>query len=147
MKRSALQRKTPLRNRAPMTRKPMQKRRKTAQKTSTDIRWRSERYLAFVRSLPCCLCGGPANSAHHVIGIWQLSGMGLKAPDSFTMPVCDGPGSCHEAIHARPEALAYQAGWVVDTINRGLDHFTDEPIVGALADALEFIAAKEDAHG
>ena len=147
MKRSALQRKTPLRNRAPMARKPMQKARRKPQKASSDTRWRSERYLAFVRSLPCCACGGQAHSAHHVIGIWHASGMGLKAPDSLAMPVCDGPGGCHQAIHASPEMQAQQPGWLTDTINHGLDHFTDEPIVGALADALEFIAAKEDAHG
>ncbi|WP_108448734.1 DUF968 domain-containing protein [Halomonas sp. BN3-1] len=145
MKRSALQRKTPLRNRAPMARKPMQKRRKTAQKPSSDTRWRSERYLAFVRSLPCCVCDGRATDAHHCIGLhWGLSGMGTTAPDSFAMPACR---ECHQAIHASPEMQARQPGWLTDTINRGLDHFTDEPIVGALADALEFIAAKEDAHG
>ncbi|KJZ11102.1 hypothetical protein TW86_13385, partial [Halomonas sp. S2151] len=60
MKRSALQRKTPLRNRAPMARKPMQKARRKPQKASSDARWRSERYLAFVRSLPCCVCDGRA---------------------------------------------------------------------------------------
>lgn len=143
MKRSALQRKTPLRNRAPMARKPMQKRRKAARKTSTGTRWRSERYLAFVRSLPCCVCDGRATDVHHVIGLhWGLSGMGTTAPDSFAMFACR---ECHQAIHASPEMQARQPGWLTDTINRGLDHFTDEPIVGALADALEFIAAKEDA--
>ncbi|MBY6030002.1 DUF968 domain-containing protein [Halomonas sp. DP8Y7-1] len=143
MKRSALQRKTPLRNSAPMARKPMQKRRKAARKASTDTRWRSERYLAFVRSLRCCVCDGRATDAHHVIGLhWGLSGMATTAPDSFSMPVCR---VCHQAIHASPEMQARQPGWLTDTINRGLDHFTDEPIVGALADALEFIAAKEDA--
>ncbi|MGK0545372.1 DUF968 domain-containing protein [Halomonas cupida] len=143
MKRSAIQRKTPLLNRAPMARKPIQKRRKVARKTSTDTRWRSERYLTFVRSLPCCVCDGPATDAHHVIGLhWGLSGMGTTAPDSFAMPVCR---ECHQAIHASPEMQARQPEWLTDTINRGLDHFTDEPIVGALADALEFIAAKEDA--
>ncbi|MCA0973428.1 DUF968 domain-containing protein [Halomonas denitrificans] len=143
MKRSAIQRKTPLLNRAPMARKPIQKRRKAARKASTDTRWRSERYLAFVRSLPCCACGGRATDAHHVIGLhWGLSGMATTAPDSFSMPVCR---VCHQAIHASPEMQARQPGLLTDTINRGLDHFTDEPIVGALADALEFIAAKEDA--
>lgn len=145
MKRSALQRKTPLRSRAAMARKPMQKRRKAAHKPSSDTRWRSERYLAFVRSLPCCVCDGRATDAHHCIGLhWGLSGMATTAPDSFAMPACR---ECHQAIHASPEMQARQPGWLTDTINRGLDHFTDEPIVGALADALEFIAAKEDAHG
>ena len=150
MRRSALQRKTPLRNRAPMARKRLSS---TKQASASDKhrsvsrvnskRWRSPTYLAFVRSLPCCACGGPATDAHHCIGLhWGLSGMGTTAPDSFAMPACR---ECHQAIHASPEMQARQPWWLTHTINRGLDHFTDEPIVGALADALEFIAAKEDA--
>lgn len=159
MKRSELKRKTPLKSRGPterksalsagrpMQRKPMARRTKPRRQAASDSRWRSEAYLRWVRTLPCCVCGAPADSAHHLIGMWQVSGMGLKAPDSLVMPVCDGPGGCHQAIHASPEMQARQPGWLTDTINHGLDHFTDEPIVGALADALEFIAAKEDAHG
>ncbi|MGQ7247577.1 DUF968 domain-containing protein [Halomonas sp. V046] len=127
-----------------MARKPMQKARRKPQKASSDTRWRSPAYLAFVRSLPCCACGGRATDAHHVIGLhWGLSGMGTTAPDSFAMPACR---ECHRDIHTRPGMQARQPWWLTDTINRGLDHFTDEPIVGALADALEFIAARENAH-
>ncbi len=104
-------------------RQPVQKARRKPQK---DQRFRSERYLRFVRSLPCCCCGGPADSAHHVIGIWQLGGMALKAPDSFAMPVCDGPGdTCHRRIHSEAHLRWQQPIFLIDTINAGLDAFPE----------------------
>ncbi|MDT8894204.1 DUF968 domain-containing protein [Halomonas sp. I1] len=156
MKRTGpIERRTPLRAKAPMNRKrenrglssteraSVRHKRRSASRNN-DKRFRSERYLRFVRSLPCCCCGGPANSAHHVIGIWQLGGMALKAPDSFAMPVCDGPGSCHEAIHASPEALAHQPRWLRHTIALGMQEFDGE-VREALSEALEFINRQEAA--
>lgn len=152
MKRTALERKTPLKTKAPMARQRLSltkrasasnKRRSVSHVNSK--RWRSPIYLSFVRSLPCALCGRGPVDAHHLIGLsYGLSGMGLTAPDSFAMPLCRYH---HGEVHEQPRAQKKQPEWLTDTINRGLDHFTDEPIVGALADALEFIAAKEDAHG
>lgn len=132
MKRSAIQRNTPL-----SARKPAQR------DMHKESRFRSATYLAFVRSLPCCVCGGKADSAHHLTGLWNLSGVALKAPDQYSIPVCDGPAGCHRRIHADPNLQRLQPGLIVDTINRGLDHFTTEPLVGALCDALEFIAERE----
>ncbi|SHK53126.1 DUF968 domain-containing protein [Halomonas caseinilytica] len=151
MKRTPLERKSPLRANAPMNRKREKRqpaltgnRRVKKSGAKSQQRFRSERYLRFVRSLPCCCCGGPADSAHHVIGIWQLGGMALKAPDSFAMPVCDGPGSCHEAIHAHPEALAHQPRWLRHTIALGMQEFDGE-IREALVEALAFINKQEAA--
>ena len=138
-----IQRKTPLRAKAPMARKRERKQPAERRRERAESRFRSERYLRFVRSLPCCCCGAPADSAHHVIGIWQVGGMGLKAPDSLAMPVCDGPGGCHSRIHDTPGLQRMQPRWLVDTINRGLDEFTTEPIVGELCRALEFIVERE----
>jgi len=145
MKRTALKRRTQIRAKTPLSAKrPVQKAcRKPKRAVQKESRFRSERYLAFVRSLPCSVCGAPADSAHHIIAMYNLSGMGLKAPDSFVMPVCDGPVGCHARIHAEPELQRLQPWWLTDTINRGLDQFTDEPIVGALCEALEFIAERE----
>lgn len=53
------------------------------------MRFESKRYRAWAKALPCCLCGTPSDDAHHVIGLrWNLSGMGMTAPDSFVMPLC-----------------------------------------------------------
>lgn len=58
--------------------------------------WRNKKYLKWVSSQPCYLCGAPADEAHHITGIGNLGGMGLKAPDQFTIPTCRG---CHRKWH------------------------------------------------
>lgn len=40
--------------------------------------WRSERYLAWVRSLPCCMTGEEGCEAHHVIGLGGPVRMGAQ---------------------------------------------------------------------
>lgn len=124
MKRSPLKRKTPLRQSRPTERKSALSR-KPRRKASTDTRWRSEAYLAFVRTLPCCVCGAATGiAAHHLKGMWQMSGAGLKAPDSFAMPVCDGPGdTCHRRIHDEQALRDRQPGFIRDTISRAVRHF------------------------
>ncbi len=47
---------------------------------------RSEPYLAYVRTHPCCLCGASPSEAHH----WSHHGgvMGAKVDDYRTVPLC-----------------------------------------------------------
>ena len=74
--------------------------------------FRSKKYLKWVKSLPCCMCGGGSEDAHHIIGRGHLGGMGTKAPDNYTMPVCR---QHHQEIHQRPELLDDQWEWVART--------------------------------
>lgn len=106
--------------------------------------FRSKKYLAFVRTLPCCVCGSSADAAHHVTGLWNLSGMGLKPDDNMTMPVCDGPGGCHAQIHSEPHLKWQQPIFLIETINAGLDAFADGPIHEALLSAREFVLEKRE---
>ncbi|MBY6104889.1 DUF968 domain-containing protein [Ferrimonas balearica] len=64
-------------------------------------RWESGKYLAAVRRLPCVVCDGKADHAHHLIGHGQGK-MGSKAHDLLTMPLC--------AIH-HSELHQDVAGW------------------------------------
>ena len=64
--------------------------------------WRSEKYLAWVRTQPCLMCGGPAE-AHHIKGVGNFSGAGVKASDILTMPLCH---KHHDAMHMEPERWA-----------------------------------------
>lgn len=49
---------------------------------------RNSAYLKRVRELPCCVCGTTeAVHAHHIIGHSE-GGMGMKASDYATMPLC-----------------------------------------------------------
>lgn len=138
MKRTPLARKTEPKAKKPMGRKPIK--RKATRKKSTDKRWRSEPYLAFVRSLPCCSCGATGCDPHHVIGLhWGLSGQGLTAPDSFAMPLCR---RCHEEVHRLPEFQRMQPEFLRVTLRRGLKQFTGAD-AEQLLHALAFIEAKE----
>lgn len=107
------------------------------------MRFESKRYRDWVKTLPCCLCGAPADDAHHVIGLrWSLSGMGMTAPDSFVMPLCRPH---HNAVHQRPELQRLQPDWLRWTIARGIRSFEDGEIREALAEAWHFIDDKEAA--
>ena len=148
MKRSELRRKTPLASGPGPERKPMA-RKAPRKKASSEARWRSETYLAWVRSLPCCVCGATAGiAAHHLIGMWQLSGIGLTAPDSFAMPACDPvyghARDCHQQIHAHKALRDRQPGFVRDTISRAVRRFDGE-IRAELVKAWAFIDEKEAA--
>jgi len=139
MKRTGqLNRKTPL-----SARKPMQRRRKeTSKRAQRDTRWRSSEYLAWIRSLSCCRCGGPGGDPHHVIGLhWGLSGGGLTAPDNYAMPLCR---ECHRLVHADADEHRYQPNWLRSTIARGVRELGGE-IRTELVRAWEFIDAKEEA--
>lgn len=58
--------------------------------------YRSEKYLDYIRSLPCTMCGAyPPNDPHHET--LHAGGMGLKAPDSHVVPLCR---DCHGVLHA-----------------------------------------------
>ena len=58
---------------------------------------RDNKYLAFIRGLPCAVCGkpGPSEAAHQ--RILQGGGIGLKPSDYETIPLCSG---CHKLEHA-----------------------------------------------
>lgn len=58
--------------------------------------FRSEAYLSWVRSQPCCGCGvtGTRVHAHHNIADRFSSS---KAADAFAMPLC---ADCHRELHA-----------------------------------------------
>jgi len=81
-----------------------------------DKPFRSKKYLDWVKSLDCCLCGCPSDEAHHAIGVGE-SGMGTKACDSLTMPMCRG---CHTRFHGSPEEWAGQWKLIAKTLQRAI---------------------------
>ncbi|SUP77338.1 Protein of uncharacterised function (DUF968) [Yersinia frederiksenii] len=89
-------------------------------------RWESRKWLTWVKSQACSGCGGSADDAHHIIGHGQ-GGMGTKAHDLFSIPLCRG---CHDALHADMHTWEAEYGsqivlWF---------HFMDRSIsIGAMA--------------
>jgi len=56
---------------------------------------RNEKYKAYIRTLPCCLCGANQDiQAHHT----ESGGMALKGSDYSTVPECP---RCHERMDTK----------------------------------------------
>lgn len=99
--------------------------------------FRSAKYLAFVRQQPCMFCGMPADDAHHLIGLhWNLSGMGMTAPDSYAMGLCRHH---HNEVHKHAGLQRQQPEWLLWTLNRGITHYRSGEIHDALVEAREFV--------
>lgn len=70
---------------------------------------KSKPYLDYVRTLPCCHTGQPAEP-HHIIGV-GMGKMGGKASDIHTMPLCR---ETHVAVHSDPNGWP-QTRWLLET--------------------------------
>ena len=78
------------------------------------MRHKNNKYLQFVRSLPCAYCKAPEADPHHIIGI-GMGGMGTRADDLATMPLCM---KCHAKVHENPkEWIEPQIRWLLSTQN------------------------------
>lgn len=89
-------------------------------------RWENKKWLKWVKSQQCCGCGSSADDPHHIIGHGQ-GGMGTKAHDLFTIPLCR---ICHDALHADMHAWEAEHGSQVVL----WFHFMDRSIsIGAMA--------------
>lgn len=69
-------------------------------------RWINDNYLQWVKSQPCCVCNSIAHEAHHLIGHGQ-GGMGTKAHDLFTIPLCR---IHHSELHKDPNGWESEHG-------------------------------------
>jgi hypothetical protein len=78
--------------RRPRTRKVVQEQRLPGRGPA-----RSEKYLAYIRTLSCAGCGAPGPSDPHHFG---ARGVGQKCGDYQTTPLCRG---CHDSFHALRE--------------------------------------------
>ncbi|XOY31759.1 DUF968 domain-containing protein [Proteus cibi] len=62
-------------------------------------RWENTQWLQWVKTQPCCVCGQQADDPHHIIG-HGMGGMGTKAHDLFTIPLCR---IHHDELHRGPK--------------------------------------------
>ena len=86
---------------------------------------RNERYLRWVKSLPSCISGLPADDPHHIIGMGRGK-MGGKDCDLFTMPVTRLE---HQLIHNSPkdyEQWKYVAMTLRQAVKEGVLIFNPE---------------------
>ncbi|MEQ4664380.1 DUF968 domain-containing protein, partial [Providencia rettgeri] len=80
-------------------------------------RWTNDKYLQWVKSQPCCVCNSIAHEAHHLIGHGQ-GGMGTKAHDLFTIPLCR---IHHSELHKDPREWEREHGSQLIFLIRFLD--------------------------
>jgi hypothetical protein len=80
------------------------------------MRHKNNKYLAWIREQPCYHCGKQNQSEpHHIIGI-SGSGMGIKADDIHTMPLCR---QCHDDVHeCQNNFLHQQIRWLCKAQNK-----------------------------
>lgn len=55
--------------------------------------YRDERYLGYIRTLPCCVCGRSNAEPHHA----DTGGVGIKCNDTRAIPLCH---ICHTECHS-----------------------------------------------
>ena len=89
---------------------------------------RSPKRLAEIRKLPCVRCGNPNSQAAHSNSAKHGKGRGIKADDSFTVPLCH---VCHSDFDQynlgnRERSEAMFEKWLV-RVNRMLNQ-TDKEI-------------------
>jgi hypothetical protein len=70
-----------------------------------DPRQRDERHLAFIRTLPCCICGAINTEVAHLrVGSIEhgkrSTGMAEKPSDRWVLPLCNWH---HRRQHSMPE--------------------------------------------
>jgi Rad52/22 family double-strand break repair protein/Protein of unknown function (DUF968) len=77
-----------------------------------EKRIRSKAHLAFVRTLPCIVCGRQPSHAHH-IKFAQQGALGMKVSDEFTVPLCF---LHHDALHQAGNERAWWEACKIDPL-------------------------------
>ena len=81
--------------------------------------YNNKKLEAYVRTLPCAVCGKPGPShCHHIKGVGHLSGAGMKAPSWATIPLCCG---CHWALHKHGVEAESQWEYALRTVGAAIE--------------------------
>ena len=58
-------------------------------------RLKDEKYLAYIRTMACLVCGGVPSQAHHLMH-GEPSATGKRSGDDWAVPLCQ---RCHRGLH------------------------------------------------
>ena len=75
---------------------------------------RSERYLSFIRTMPCVFCGYTNQSEAAHVRFRNKGGMGLKPSDFRAVPLC-------RACHGMQHQVGEKTFWGLDGMNSSLE--------------------------
>ena len=81
---------------------------------------RNPRYLAWIRTQPCLVCGRSPSDPHH-LRFAQPRAIGLKVSDEFTVPLCRGH---HRQLHQAGDEVAW---WENLKINAPVSYTSPSP--------------------
>lgn len=77
---------------------------------------RDEKYLSYIRTMPCVLCGTPHNiHAHHT----ETGGTGIKGSDMSAVPLC---GRCHDEVHTKYGKKGFCSPELLEQLIERLQH-------------------------
>jgi hypothetical protein len=80
---------------------------------------RAAQHLAFIRGLPCMICGARPSEAAHVRRGTD-GGIGVKPSDRFSLPLCRAH---HDAQHSNGE-VSFWAYYGIDPVDQALRLWT-----------------------
>lgn len=75
-------------------------------------RWHKKKYEDWIKTQSCMICGKPAEP-HHIKGIGNFSGSGLKADSILCMPLCH---EHHMEMHRNTEMQKDQYELICRTV-------------------------------
>lgn len=79
-------------------------------------RWKSQKYIDYVKTLPCVICGKDSEP-HHIKGIGNMSGGSLKAPDWTCQPMCH---IHHIEMHSNMDLWDNQWEYIARTLGQAI---------------------------
>lgn len=82
-----------------------------------EKRWRSDKYIKWIKDQPCYICGRDGVDPHHIIGVGHLGGTATKAPDWATIPLCR---QCHTNMHHDTTMWPSQFEMVFSVLGRAI---------------------------
>ena len=69
--------------------------------------------MAFVASLPCCVCQATPVQVHHLLSGPEPKARGLKASDRYTLPLCSRD---HASLHSHGNERLWFARINIDPV-------------------------------
>lgn len=99
-----------------------------------------ELHLGAIRKLPCCIpgCTVVGSDPHHLKCVPGTRGMGLRAPDRYTLPLCRGHHDDVEAAGSRNEVKWFAKHGITDPVGLA-DALFGVPKIGSKPDAAKMV--------
>ncbi|MCP5007958.1 MAG: DUF968 domain-containing protein [Planctomycetes bacterium] len=79
---------------------------------------KNQKYIDWIKTLPCCHTGQYGVQPHHIIGVDKMGTMGGKASDIAAMPLCF---ATHRQVHDDGGQGWPQTRWLIETLEKAVE--------------------------